>query len=287
MDPSFDMWENPRPHVRQTSLRISEPSSNPSPPSRKAEIAVEGKGKAVAEEDEDFSDNDDLESSPMLFEMGSGSGLHSSPPFGESLLPIENHLDPLQENNTDAEEGKSVFGNESIPTDWEDRVDGQEDDTELTAEDLRILEECEKTMILEAMMEEDDLLGEELAEDERRANEAMVESLERTISEDVRPIVHVTSGAVPTSSQSPTSKRERSPPRVQAAKAGSKKKTPKSPKTQAAASKKLKVFQGKSSPKRKAPSSYADSTKEKRKTSDPSIPPTEVIFVPKKPSEAT
>ncbi|XP_024006074.1 uncharacterized protein LOC18011114 [Eutrema salsugineum] len=258
-DLSFDQWGNSRPPRHQNGITIREPSS-PAPPAEKAADPLDkGKGKAVMEEEEDAnSDAGDFESSPKLLEVGSASGAIHSPPFGEIIPALEElHQKPVFgcENVTD--EARSMFGTDSVPTDWEDRADGMEEDIVLTEEDLRILDECERMMMTEEAMDEDDLLGEDHA-----AGESAV-SLERTISEVAVPVTH-SSVVASVFSQSPTSKRTRSPdhhhsrksqkssPHIPKEKPSQKKKISKSPKVSAAASKKLKPFQNKSPPKKRS-----------------------------------
>ncbi|ESQ47107.1 hypothetical protein EUTSA_v10027985mg [Eutrema salsugineum] len=123
VDPIFDHWENPRNSRHQPALRISKPSHPPPAIAHEVDLLDKVKRKAVVQgEDDDNSDAGDFDSSPKLLEIGSAS-------------------DPI----TDTED-KSVFGMESVPTDWGDRVDGEKNDTELTEKDLSILDECDTIM---------------------------------------------------------------------------------------------------------------------------------------------
>ncbi|XP_024011213.1 uncharacterized protein LOC112086493 [Eutrema salsugineum] len=247
IDPSFEQWGNSRPPRHESGICIVELSSPPPPASRSLAPQDKGKGKAVAEDDEEDANSDigDFESSPKLLEIGSASGDIHSPPFGEIIPALEvTPMDFPADKEPENDEVRSMFGNESVPTDWEDRVDATAEDTELTEEDMRILDEC--LMMTEGAMEEDDLLGEDLAAEE------FAVSLEHTISDVVVPISH-SPAVTPAISPSPTSKRVRSPDQSLARKnqrsspharhekmQDKKKKIPRSPKVNAAVSKKLK-----------------------------------------------
>ncbi|XP_024006564.1 uncharacterized protein LOC112083070 [Eutrema salsugineum] len=147
-DPSFKQWGSSHPPRHRSS---NEPSSSPPPPVRNSVPNDKGKGKAIAEEEDEDANSD------------AGSGVVHSPPFDEIIPdveePFKGPLTPVPETD----DGGSFLGNDSVPTDWEDRAEGMEEDTKLTEDDLRLLEECEKAMMLESLMEEDDLLGEDFA----------------------------------------------------------------------------------------------------------------------------
>lgn len=165
------------------------------------------------------------------------------------------------------------------------------------------MKELENEMILDGLLTSDDLLGEELMAAELEASNGGEVSQERTISEKVIPISH-TAVVTPASSQSPTSKRMRSPSaegkrrsrratrnlagpggpinkvsmaepkRIEGQKNEPKCSIPKVPKVSTGASKKLKNFHGRSSPMKKAgPSSGVP--KEKKPSNEKSVPQNE------------
>lgn len=58
-------------------------------------------------------------------------------------------------------------GTESIPSDWEKLVDDHSvSDMKITEEDMLLMQELENEMILDGLLTNDDLLGDELMEDE-------------------------------------------------------------------------------------------------------------------------
>ncbi|CAE5959974.1 unnamed protein product [Arabidopsis arenosa] len=176
-------------------------------------------------------------------------------------------------------------GGDSIPSDWENLVDEEADtEKEITEEDIRLMQELEKEMILDGLLDNDDLLGEELLAGDNDGMMDEEDSQERTLSEAVVPIVH-SRVEVPATSQSPSSKRHRSPSRersvtrrssrsdgpavggpgsvvtgpvdqngISEPKNSEPKKTviPQSPKLFTAASRKLKLFGPKISPKKRS-----------------------------------
>lgn len=172
----------------------------------------------------------------------------------------------------------NLRGTESIPSDWENLADNDMlSEKDITEEDIRLMKELENEMILDGLLTNDDLLGEELMDDDIEMNNGGEESHERTISEQAIPISHLYV-VVLTSSQSPTSKRMRSPngeekrrsrrmvsdpagtgsplskhnkvepKKIEGRKSVSKRSIPNIPRASTGASKKLKPFQGKSSP---------------------------------------
>lgn len=181
----------------------------------------------------------------------------------------------LEENRSKvSKEINEIQGIESIPSDWENLIDEEVSDKEITEAEVRLMQELEKEMILDGLLENDDLLGYNML-----AAGGSDDSKEETITEQAIPIVHRHT-PIPASSQSPTSKRHRSPDgerRVRrsrqldpngpkAGKGPSKKNLPlgpkiaepkrippKSPKVAAVVSRKMKAFQGKTSPKKKVP----------------------------------
>ncbi|XP_024013880.1 uncharacterized protein LOC18021887 [Eutrema salsugineum] len=157
----------------------------------------------------------------------------------EPSTPVAMDVD---EGNLVDDGEENLFGEEVVPFDWEDIADdiaaeelanelvgenleGDTDEAiveadtagkviadgtgveagevEFTEEDLRLMEECERKLMEDDLLENDDLLGEELDD------EIADVSQERTISETPIPVTRA-SRATPASSQSPTSRRTRS-----------------------------------------------------------------------------
>ncbi|CAL9244885.1 unnamed protein product [Arabidopsis halleri] len=121
--------------------------------------------------------------------------------------------DTLAKNHEEHLEIQCTQGGDSIPSDWENLADEEaENEKEITDEDLRLMQELEQEMILDGLLDNDDLLGEEMLAGETEGLIDDEDSQERTISECVVPISHPRK-EIPATSQSPSSKRVRSPSR--------------------------------------------------------------------------
>lgn len=185
-----------------------------------------------------------------------------------------------------------LLGLDFVPSNWEKMVDEElamESGKEITEEGLRLMQELENELILDGLLENDDLLGDELqaAEEDEEGYADEEDSPQRTMTEHLTPISHPVIH-LPATSQSPSSKRTRSPsverrrrsrriigpqklakspPRqegkasksqAQPKKTDPKKAVPNNPMAKVAS--KLKPFAGKGSPKRRAVPSVNNTT---------------------------
>ena len=173
---------------------------------------------------------------PTKFDLGSGSGAGGEEEIAEPLLQLT-QLEGVQQEVAEDEPRKAIVtmeaevdldrengfsdwaedeyperdlcditgiesqGLEAVPSDWENLVEEElamDSDKEITEEGLRLMQELENEMILDDLLENDDLLGDELLD--------MEDSSERTVTEQAAPISHPVVH-LPATSQSPSSKR--------------------------------------------------------------------------------
>ncbi|CAE6205144.1 unnamed protein product [Arabidopsis arenosa] len=305
-EPSLENWRSSRRPPRHQSNRTTADGAALSVKDKgKGKVVVAEDDQRDGAED---NENDDLNLIPADFEFGSGSGKDRPDEVNAKLPPLpsldQNKMatpdtntpvekDPVadamegEEYAAEEENGLSDWAEEeegaaresdviqctqvgeSIPSDWENLADeDMEPDRELTDEDFRLMQELENEMILDGLLENDDLLGEEMQDAEQEG--IVDDDEERTISEQVIPISH-SAEEVPATSQSPTSKRIRRSSRLggpktdgagplsqfgqvgekEPSKHEPKKTIPRSPSKCIAASRKLKPYQAKTSPKKR------------------------------------
>ncbi|CAL9230482.1 unnamed protein product, partial [Arabidopsis halleri] len=168
----------------------------------------------------------------------------------------ENYWEEENQEERVADEANDNQAFDSVPSDWENLANEEVEeevasDKEITEEDMRLMKELENEMILDGLLEGDDLLGEELMDVDQDVLLANSEaSPERTISEQVIPVSHP-AVQIPATTQSPTSKRSRSPSKERARRSGRINGALAKEKSPSKLNGPLQPFHGKGSPKRR------------------------------------